>query len=183
MTGMEQEYLQYVHYRKYAYMTIKVKNCSVASTTWDLMSLKMFFKIFFAFRFQSKYLSSTLYDYQFSNKRPKRMQHISEQYIVSKRINTGNIWTLCHFDYNRHHQFESICLEQKTYVISCLYYWQYPQIDFLHHLWMNFCWGNEFWCKQKSYNLSDTTLSINTCSICFHHEANDKRMTSGKQLT
>ena len=94
------------------------------------------------------------------------MEHVSEQNIASKRINTGNITTVCHFDYNGHHQIESTCLEQKkkTCVNSCLYEWRYPQIDFLHYLWMSFGWQKESWWKQKSCNQSDTTLSFNTIS-------------------
>ena len=93
-------------------MTIKVKNCSVISTIWELNVIEYNFQ-----KYYTQYISSTLYDYQFVIERSERMEHVSEQYIASKKINFWKIRTLCHFDYDGHHQIESTYLEQKKHTL------------------------------------------------------------------
>ena len=76
-----------------------------------------------------------------SNERPQLRELVTQQ----DRKNQNRAKQMCHFDYDRHHQIESTCLEQETYVNSCLHYWRYPWVDFLYPMCMIIGWRNEFW--------------------------------------
>ena len=76
-----------------------------------------------------------------SNERPQLRELVTQQ----DRKNQNRAKQMCHVDYDRHHQIESTCLEQETYVNSCLHYWRYLWIDFLYPMCMILGWRNEFW--------------------------------------
>ena len=142
-------------------MTIKVKKMKCHFDEMRAHVIECDFPKYF-----THYVSSTFFDYQFFNERPERMEHVSEQYIASKRINTGNIRILCYFEYNRHHQIESTCLEQKK-THTWIHVFIGDDITKLIFFIACECFFDDkmnFWWKQKSCNLSDTTLSFNTCS-------------------
>ena len=71
----------------------------------------------------------------------KWKKHRSEEMKYRKYQSPAN--KTYSFDCDRHHQPESTCIEQETYVNSCLHFWRYPQIDFLRHLWLNIWWQND----------------------------------------